>query len=236
MLYPPPMMPGLVGGSNWLQVDLSSLPRLDQVMLAQTNNQPTQAGATRAADMKTVSYFMAAAPGLPQVLSTQLADGSRGQGLLRKEMGRSMGLPTSGMGGAAGGATMTSAATASASSKTSLPEALAPEVVKLEFQYFDGAGWQPSWNSQQRNGLPKAVKILASFMADTMDPSSDDIAAADRKDLVTYQLIVSPAAWRPVPAWVTAMQSGNGMSGGTGMPGSTGMPGGTGMSGGGGSF
>lgn len=220
------MMPGLVGGSNWLQVDVSALPRLDQVMQAQTNNQPSQAGATRAADMKTISYFMAAAPGMPQVLSTQLSDGSRGQGLLRKEAGRSMGLTTGAMGGAsAGGATMTSSATASAAGKTSLPEALAPEVVKLEFQYFDGAGWQSSWNSQQRNGLPKAVKILASFLADTLEPSADDIAATDRKDLVTYQLIVSPAAWRPVPAWVTALQSGSGMPGGTGMSGSTGMSG-----------
>jgi hypothetical protein len=34
-----------------------------------------------------------------------------------------------------------------------------PEVVGLEFRYFDGRGWTSSWNSIQRKSLPAAVEI-----------------------------------------------------------------------------
>ena len=35
----------------------------------------------------------------------------------------------------------------------------APEVVGLRFRYFDGRGWQSSWDSLQRKGLPVAVEV-----------------------------------------------------------------------------
>jgi hypothetical protein len=38
-------------------------------------------------------------------------------------------------------------------------ESLAPEVVGLEFRYFDGTEWLSEWNSQEMNGLPLAVEI-----------------------------------------------------------------------------
>ena len=34
-----------------------------------------------------------------------------------------------------------------------------PEVVSLEFRYFDGSGWTSSWNSIQNKSLPAAVEI-----------------------------------------------------------------------------
>jgi hypothetical protein len=34
-----------------------------------------------------------------------------------------------------------------------------PEVVSLEFRYFDGASWSSSWNSLLRNALPVAVEV-----------------------------------------------------------------------------
>ena len=35
----------------------------------------------------------------------------------------------------------------------------APEVVGLRFRYFDGRGWQSSWDSLRRKGLPVAVEV-----------------------------------------------------------------------------
>ncbi len=34
-----------------------------------------------------------------------------------------------------------------------------PEVVSVQFRYFDGVGWTSSWNSLQRNSLPVAVEV-----------------------------------------------------------------------------
>jgi hypothetical protein len=36
----------------------------------------------------------------------------------------------------------------------------APEVVRLEFRYFDGGGWRGDWNSLDRKSLPVAVEIV----------------------------------------------------------------------------
>ena len=34
-----------------------------------------------------------------------------------------------------------------------------PEVVRLEFRYFDGSGWSDTWDSLQRGSLPVAVEV-----------------------------------------------------------------------------
>jgi len=40
-----------------------------------------------------------------------------------------------------------------------------PEVVSLEFRYFDGAEWSSTWNSIERRSLPAAVEVLLEFKA-----------------------------------------------------------------------
>jgi hypothetical protein len=198
MLYPPPVLPMFVGGPNWLQVDVSLLPRGDQMAMAQmAQSMPTSGNVV--SDTKTVTYFMAAAEGLPAVVATRLADGSRGKGLLRREALRALNAAAS------------SGTTASSSTGMASPEPLAPEVVGLEFQYSDGAALYSTWDSRQHNSLPKAVVIKVSFLAGKMDASPDDMPSSlNPKEAVSYQLVVSPAAWRPVPAWLTAMINANG--------------------------
>jgi len=34
-----------------------------------------------------------------------------------------------------------------------------PEIVRLEFRYFDGSGWSTAWDSLQRKSLPAAVEV-----------------------------------------------------------------------------
>lgn len=40
---------------------------------------------------------------------------------------------------------------------------LAPEVVQLQFAYFDGEEWQESWDSKEIGALPRAVKVSMAF-------------------------------------------------------------------------
>lgn len=40
----------------------------------------------------------------------------------------------------------------------------APEVVELQFRYFDGTRWVDSWNSLEKNGLPLAIEVQLKLM------------------------------------------------------------------------
>ncbi len=52
---------------------------------------------------------------------------------------------------------------------------IAPEVVDLQFRYFDGTEWVYEWDSNARKGLPLAVEITLAFLPHeaTLDAPSD---------------------------------------------------------------
>jgi hypothetical protein len=53
-----------------------------------------------------------------------------------------------------------------------------PEVVWLEFRYFDGASWQSSWNSESQGRLPVAIEVR--FELEVEDPvTTEDLPAGD---------------------------------------------------------
>jgi len=200
MMYATPIMPGLFGGPNWLQVDVSRLPRADQMMIAQ-GMQGTSQGGSQSSDVKTVTYYMAGGSGMPQSAATSVAGGGGGKGLLRREISRASSVSATSGGN-------------SSSTAFSSPEALAPEVARIELQYSNGSGYQSTWDSRQRYGLPKAVKIRVAFLADALEPADNEaVSLIDQRNVVTYELVVAPAAWRPMPAWVGAMSSMTGSGG-----------------------
>ena len=51
----------------------------------------------------------------------------------------------------------------------SSPELLAPEVLGIEFAYFDGQQWLDSWDSAASNGLPVAVEIELSMLMEPFE-------------------------------------------------------------------
>jgi hypothetical protein len=61
---------------------------------------------------------------------------------------------------------------------------LAPEVISLEFRYFDGDSWSPWWDSGQRKALPVAVEVLLYLRSDTQGArrfqSADNVATGNR--------------------------------------------------------
>ena len=135
--------PGLYGGTDWLQVDVHRLPRLDQY---QYDVLPTDGSGNtdRVSDIKTVAYYLASSLGLTGTTGAT-ADASGG-GLMRRELDRAI--------------------TAWANEQGTLGdvdqslEPIAPEVSSIQFAYFDGTEWLDYWDMEEEGGLPVAVLIV----------------------------------------------------------------------------
>jgi hypothetical protein len=184
----PPLMPGLFGGTNWLQVDLSRLPRSDQYFTTAMAT-PGATGMIRPSEIKSVYYYVTGSgQGLPPALSNASgASGGATQGLMRREADRLVTLwQTTG-----GGGQMTAG---------QAPEALAPEIEKLEFRYFNGSTYSNMWDSRQYGCLPRAVEIRITLADESNgDKKTSAARAPTRKsaELPVYTLLVSIPAWKP---------------------------------------
>lgn len=129
---------GLYGTSTELQIDVSRLPRVDQFQ-AQTDPTNLMGVVDIPSDMKTVTYFLR-----PEDGQTDVGLDGRGRGLMRRVADR-----------AASNFEMQSGST----SKIGQVQLMAPEVVGLQFMYFDGASWSSEWDSASMQGLPVAIEI-----------------------------------------------------------------------------
>jgi len=118
--------------------------------------QVTTAGPT--SDLKTVAYFMA----------------GQGSGSLQAAVGAK--LAASGKSDAKGLARMegdrltlqNAEKQGNTSALVSSSDVMAEEVASLQFRYFDGTTWYPSWDSAANGGLPQAVEITVQIQfADT---------------------------------------------------------------------
>lgn len=141
-------VPGLYGESEWLQVDVSRLPRPDQ-LTSEVIFSEDGLLADRVSDVKSVAYFV--------VDSTNAANYSYSSvpgiggfeeqgGLVRRQLDR---------------------AVTQYASESGLLEAIdqelepvAPEVAAIEFAYFDGSEWTDTWDSDLEGTLPKAVEVV----------------------------------------------------------------------------
>ncbi len=147
----PTSAPGLFGNKSELQLDVSRLPRLEQYQklvggVGSVTDLPS--------DLKTVAYYVrgpAAAPPdtgfAPQ--GTLTASDSMRAGLVRRELDRAV--------------TQYANEQGRMEQVNQQGELIAPEVVGLEFRYFDGSQWMEFWDSQQIQGLPLAVEITVAI-------------------------------------------------------------------------
>ena len=134
---------GLYGESDWLQIDVSRTPRLDQYDY-ETLPSGAETLEDRVSDVKTVAYFLA---------STTGAYDSSGQcegGLVRREIDRAVTRWAEDQG-------------LMAEVDTQL-QPIAPEVTGIEFLYYDGTQWTDAWNTAEMGGLPIAVHIALSIL------------------------------------------------------------------------
>ena len=196
----PRALPGLYGTADVLQMDVSRLPRLDQLSSDVTQS-PGSGTLDRVSDLKTVTYYV-----IPPN-SGQLATSPQGTtvrtGLVRRELDRAVTAHAAEMG--------------TLDLMDAEVEPLAPEVVAVEFAYFDGLEWLDYWDSQELGGLPWAIQITLLIVPST-NPSgaalpwndASQTTSADGQPLLQYRHMVYLPAARAAMA-----QSGAGSSGDT---------------------
>ena len=136
---------GLIGESNYIWLDISRLPRIDQYHpLIQT----AQDAVTTGSDIKQVLYYVAQGTGKNQsdiLQSTSSDRSSRSQmGLFRDEIDRAVVFYQGGLDPA---------------TPQDYSQLVATEIVEISFRYFDGSDWQTQWDSSEENGFPTAVEI-----------------------------------------------------------------------------
>ncbi len=178
---------GVYGDQYSLQVDVGRLPRIDEYAAASTSG--ADSGTPPPSDVRTVSYYLAGSAGQSTIAAA--ADTTvTGTGLVRTELDRAMSQFATTQG--------------DSSSVNNTAAVLAPEVLALEFQYFDGSTWNTSWDSTQNSGLPQAVKISIALSDPGANPdnvntssltsvSSISDAASQDPDSVYSLIVLVPA-------------------------------------------
>lgn len=220
--------PGLFGNKSELQLDVSRLPRLEQYQKLLGG---TGSVTDVPSDLKTVAYYVrgpAAAPPdtgfAPQ--GTLTASDSMRAGLVRRELDRAVSQYANEQG--------------RMEQLNQQGELIAPEVVGLEFRYFDGSQWLEFWDSQQIQGLPLAVEVTVAIQPGTrwdgvsqVTPTAANgggwgfgfgsgAAAAAPPPPKLYRQVVRLAAARPNAGMQTTSSSGAADAAGAGASGASG--------------
>lgn len=143
----PRSVPGLYGGPDWIEVDVSRLPRVDQL---QSEYALSADGLLldRVSDVKTVAYFVLSPEetiNYSFVSTPGMVGFDQQGGLVRRELDRAV--------------TAYAATTGELESVDQQLQPIASEVAAIEFAYFDGSSWCDSWDSDAEGSLPKAVEI-----------------------------------------------------------------------------
>lgn len=121
-----------------LRVEMQiSRPRRDLEFAANVDGNTIE---TRTSDLRVVSYQLGAAGGTAGTAAT---------GLVRTEGDRLASLQVENQGGN--------------ELSLSASQVLAPEVIQLQFRYFDGLAWYPTWDSEQAGRLPRALEVTIVF-------------------------------------------------------------------------
>jgi prepilin-type N-terminal cleavage/methylation domain-containing protein len=162
-----PLPPGIYGSSTSIEIDVSRLPRPDEYYPKVGNTSLGTLG-DMPSDVKTVGYYVQSprSDGVQDSLgqlSQQAASLNSGTlamangGLIRRSVDRAV--------------TQYSYEMGQSSQLQRTGELIAPEVLAIEFQYFDGATWQTQWDGSQQ-GLPHVVKITIAMQRESKAKSN----------------------------------------------------------------
>jgi hypothetical protein len=184
-----PEVVGIYGNQYQLQVDVSRLPRIEQYQQLLTADANTSI-VDIPSDIKTVTYYVKTpdmvAAAAPAAGLDSLADpNAHSLGLVRREVDRAV---TS--------AALTNGDTTRLENSGDL---LAPEVVGIEFRYFDGIEWRLEWDSTVEKSLPLAIQILLAMTTTVPDGLTAAATASELPPNVRiYSMVVNlPAGGQP---------------------------------------
>lgn len=181
---------GIYGDQFSLLIDVSQVPRYDEYQ-GEQNNMMTGALADIPGDIKSVTYYVQSATtmGVTDSMSSltmkdQTEVGS--QGLIRRAIDRRLADYAEESG--------------NMQALDQTGDVVAPEVVSLEFSYFDGTEWLFEWDGEQQ-GLPWLVQIMLAIQSAEkaeefpMQPgvSASQMSMLDRQayGIELYELVVA---------------------------------------------
>lgn len=185
-----PTTPGVYGNAFELQVDVSRIPRYEEYLLAggMASGGATVGGMsgmpTLLSDVKTVTYFLINNASLGSAMAFDptangdwqtngLPVGLTPQGLVRRVTDRAVARYAS--------------QTADMTGMNQQIELFAPEVIALQFRYFDGTQWLSDWDTESLGSVPTAVEISI-----VLDSAVTDAEAAAEDATVSLFEVVDP--------------------------------------------
>jgi len=184
----PPAVPGLYGNQYQLQMDISRLPRVEEYQRLM-NLEDNFALTDIPSDVKTITYYvqgqdMVSMESMAEELDVVEDDIRLINGLVRRNMDRAV--------------TQFAADNGNTDALLNTGDVIAPEVVSIEFQYWDGLLWLPEWDSEVEESLPVAVEIRLYLKSARNNQSSSMLSAFslgdDMDELETgttmYRLVV----------------------------------------------
>jgi len=168
----PPAVPGLYGNQYQLQMDISRLPRVEEyqrLMSLEDNFALTDIPS----DVKTVTYYvqgqdMIGMESMAEELDVVEDDIRLINGLVRRYMDRAV--------------TQFAADNGNTDALLNQGDVIAPEVVRIEFQYWDGLRMLSEWDSEVEKGLPVAVEIRLYLKSARNNQSSSMLSAFSMGD------------------------------------------------------
>ncbi|QDV22981.1 type II secretion system protein [Aureliella helgolandensis] len=212
------MPPGIYGDQYSLMIDVSRIPRPDEYT-------PQQASITDSiiadvpGDMKTVTYYVqeATAQGVDDamanfsrdVTSASAASLSQGfsSGLVRRQLDRGVIAYAEEMG--------------DTQSLYRTGDLVAPEVLMLEFAYYDGTQWLTEWDSSTQS-LPWLIQITLAMQSESGSqtavlPAGTSVSTLTQTDRETYginiyELVVAIPGAQLKPADTASLDAASGMS------------------------
>ena len=174
-----PPNPGLYGNQYQLQLDISRLPRFDEFFQETPNSVGDLVDV--ASDIKTVAYYVQT-PQNAGVFAAKdvFGDATVTGGLVRRQLDRTV--------------TQFALASGNSTGLQEKAEIIAPEILAVEFRYYDGLEWLFEWDSDLKAGLPMAVEIIVMVrpvsQLNTAPVVISDEEEPNSQDVFTYRMIV----------------------------------------------
>jgi prepilin-type N-terminal cleavage/methylation domain-containing protein len=178
-----PVNLGLYGTQNSINFDISRIPRQEEYQTLYSTDSMGEL-LDIPSDVKMVSYYVRVGNGTVTASAQDVFNTSDDvPGLMRRQLSRAI----------------TSYAINSGNTEQlqKSDQLLAPEVVAIEFRYFDGYEWLGDWDSDAYQALPLAVEVLLTLKSSSPYHSggvvnafySDD-SLGEQTSAVTYRLVV----------------------------------------------
>ena len=178
-----PVNLGLYGNQNSINFDISRIPRQEEYQTLYTSNSMNEL-LDIPSDVKIISYYVRIGNGNLNTTARDVFNTSDDvPGLMRRQLSRAI----------------TSYAVENGNSEQlrKSDELLAPEVIAIEFRYFDGYEWLPQWDSDSYQALPLAIEVLLTLKSSSPYHSGGvvntfytDDSLGDQTSAVTYRLVV----------------------------------------------